>query len=94
MIYTWVVSAIKDGNEVLAPELPARAEFKIIETSGLIKLDRRIDQVHSAAARGVLYARVGLLDQAERELRSHLEHYPSDGKAIKLLQTIKSWRDL
>ena len=93
VIYTWVVTAIKDGKDVLAPTLPARAEFKIIEKSELIKLDKRVNQTHSAAARGVLYARAGLLDEAEQELRVHLSLHPTDETAMKLLRTIKSWRD-
>lgn len=93
MIYTWVVTAIKDGKEVLAPTLPARAEFKIIEKSKLIKLDKRVNQMHSAVARGVIYARSGLLDDAEQQLRAHLNLHPADETAMKLLRTIKSWRD-
>ncbi len=92
-IYTWVVTAIKDGKEVLAPKLPARAEFKIIEKSELIKLDKMVNQMQSAAARGVLYARGGLLDNAEQQLRAHLSLHPADETAMKLLRTIKSWRD-
>ena len=93
VIYTWVVTAIKDGKEVLAPTLPARAEFKIIEKSELIKLNSRVRQIQSAAARGVLYARAGLLDDAEQQLRVHLSLHPADETAMNLLRTIKSWRD-
>jgi hypothetical protein len=92
VIYTWVVTAIKDGKEVLAPTLPARAEFKIIEKSELIRLGKRVNQMHSAATRGVLYARAGLLDDAEQQLRAHLSLHPADKMAMKLLRTIKSWR--
>lgn len=93
VIYTWVVTAIKDSKEVLAPTLPARAEFKIIEKSELIKLDKRVNQMHSSIARGVLYARAGLLDDAEQQLRAYLSLHPADETAMKLLQIIKSWRD-
>jgi hypothetical protein len=93
VIYTWVVIALKDGKQVLAPTLPARAEFKIIEKSELIKLNSRINQAHSGAARGALYARAGLLDHAEQELRAHLSLQPADETAKKLLRTINSWRE-
>ncbi len=93
VVYTWVVTAQKDGKEILAPTLPARAEFKIIEKPALDKLNRRIVHINSAAMRGVLYAQAGLLDQAERELQMHLNLHPADEIAKKLLRTIKSWRE-
>jgi len=93
VIYTWVVTALKDGKEILAPTLPARAEFKIIEKPTLDQLNRRIRQINSAPARGVLYAQAGLLDEAEQELSTHLHIQPADETARKLLRTIKSWRE-
>ena len=92
-VYTWIVTALKDGKEILAPTLSARAEFKIIESSELLQLNRRIGQIHSGAARGALYAKAGLLDDAEREFQRHLMIYPTDEQVNKLFQTIKSWRE-
>ena len=93
VIYTWTVTAFKDGKEILAPTLPARAEFKIIEEPELAKLSSKIKHIHSGVARGVLYAKAGLLGEAEQELRTHLVQYPDDGNAKKFLATIKSWRE-
>ena len=93
VVYTWVVAALKEGKEILAPTLPARAEFKVIEQSEWTKLRNLIQNTQSGAARGVLYAKAGLLDDAERELRAHLNHHSADESAIKLLKTIKSWRE-
>lgn len=93
VLYTWVVTAQKDGKELLAPELPARAEFKVIEGKELITLSRRISQYHSGAARGVLYAKAGLLDLAEQEFQSYLYNHPTDETVKRLLQTVKSWRE-
>ncbi|HKQ08130.1 MAG TPA: hypothetical protein VJ464_23595 [Blastocatellia bacterium] len=92
-VYTWIVTALKDGKEILAPTLPARAEFKIIESSELLQLNRQTRQIHSDAARGVLYAKAGLLDEAEREFQKHLALYPADEQARKLLKAVKSWRE-
>jgi len=78
---------------VLAPTLPARAEFKIIDKSELTSLNNRINQTHSVVARGILYAKAGLLDEAERELRAQLSLNPNDNAARNLLRTVKSWRD-
>ena len=59
----------------------------------LDQLNRRIKQINSAPARGVLYAKAGLLDEAEREFRADLNLHPTDESARKLLRTIKSWRE-
>jgi hypothetical protein len=93
-VYTWTVRAIKDGKEVFAPGPPTRAEFKIIEESELIKLHYRIKGIISHAARGILFAQVGLLDEAETEFQNHLALRPADGRAKKLLETIRSWRGI
>lgn len=91
-LYTWIVTAIKDGKEVVAPAAPRRAEFQIIQQSELVKLNRRIKVLSSGAARAVLYAEAGLLDQAEQEFRDHLTLHPADEHAKQLLQTVRSWR--
>jgi hypothetical protein len=93
-VYTWVVTALKDGKEVLAPTLPARAEFKIIEQPEWAKLRNLIKNTQSGVARGILYAKAGLLDEAEQEIQAHLALRPIDKTAKKLLQTIKSWREI
>jgi hypothetical protein len=92
MIYTWVVTALKDGNEVLAPTLPARSEFKIIDRSEWTSIGGKIKSLHSGVARGVIYAKAGLLDEAEQELKAYITRHPKDGSAKRILQTIKSWR--
>jgi hypothetical protein len=93
VVYTWVVTARKDGKEILAPTLPARAEFKIIEKPVLDELNLSIRHINSAVVRGVLYAHAGLLDQAEREFQAHLTLRPDDETAKRLLRTIRSWRE-
>jgi hypothetical protein len=92
IVYTWTVTARKDGHEVVAPAPPARAEFKILGKPELIKLNRMLGRTSSHAARGVLYAEVGLLDEAEKEFQAYLAAQPSDDRVIKLLRTIGLWR--
>jgi hypothetical protein len=90
--YTWIVTALKDGQAIIAPALPARAEFKIFGKSELSKLNRMVSRTASHAARGVLYAKAGLLDEAEKEFQTHLTLFAVDERAKKLLQTVQSWR--
>ena len=92
-LYTWMVTALKDGEEILAPSPPARVEFKVIEKAKLVSLNRRLMQTRSHAARGVLLAEAGLLDEAEQEFQAHLTLLPTDERARQLLQEIKSWRE-
>ncbi len=92
IVYTWTVTALKDGQEIVAPAAPARAEFKILETAELIKLNRRVSRSASLAARGILYAEAGLLDEAEKQFQVHLERHPSDAHVKTLLHTVQSWR--
>jgi hypothetical protein len=79
---------------MIAPALPTRAEFKIIEKSTLLRISQKIDGIRSRAARGVIYAEAGLLDEAEREFRTHLTLSPVDDRAKRLLATVESWRRL
>jgi hypothetical protein len=92
MVYTWMVTARKDGQEIIAPASPARAEFKILGKLELRKLNRMVSRTTSHAARGVLYAEAGLLDEAEKEFQIHLSLRPVDERVKTLLQVVKSWR--
>ena len=92
MIYTWTVTALKDGKEIVAPAPPARAEFAILGKAQLIRLNRLLGSMMSHSARGVLYAENGLLDEAEKEFQTQLDLRPGDDRARQLLQVVKSWR--
>jgi len=91
IVYTWTVTARKDGHDIVAPAPPARAEFRLLETLKLIKLNDLVRRTESHAARGVLYAKAGLLDEAEREFQTHLV-LSVDERVKRLLEIVKSWR--
>ena len=69
-----------------------RAEFKILGQSELRKLNRIVSRNTSHAVRGVLFAKAGLLDEAEREFQTHLNLRPADERVKGLLRTVQSWR--
>jgi len=92
IVYTWTVTALKDGQEIIAPASPARAEFKILGKPELRKLNRMVSRTTSHAARGVLYAEAGLLDEAEKEFQTHLNLRPADARAKQLLVIVRAWR--
>jgi hypothetical protein len=93
-IYRWQVVAVKDGREVLLPSPTApEAKFKVIEhrqAQALARARRRYANSHLAL--GVLYAQVGLLDEAETELQALADDNPDSTVARKLLQSLQAWR--
>ena len=92
IVYTWTVTALKDGQEIIAPASPARAEFKILGKPELRKLNRMVNRTTSHAVRGVLFAKAGLLDEAEKEFQTHLDLRPADERVKGLLRIVKLWR--
>lgn len=92
IVYTWTVTALKGGNEIVAPAAPARAEFEVIHGSTLANLNRKIERAVSTKARGIAYANAGLLDDAERELSAYLADHPDDYRIKGLLRVVRSWR--
>jgi len=93
-IYSWQVTATKDGNQVSSPAPPApQARFKVIERTKRDELRRAAESYpDSHLLRGVLYARAGLLDDAERELQALLKANPSSDAARRLLASVRALR--
>jgi hypothetical protein len=93
-IYSWEVTALKDNQEITSPVAPApRAQFKIAEAQRLNEIAIvRKQKPLSHLTLGVLYARAGLLTEAEREFRALLNANPQSNVAKKLLSTVQAWR--
>jgi len=90
--YTWIVVALKGGQEQLAPAPPSRAEFRIIGKRAHSKLNYELAQANSPGAQGVLFAKAGMLDEAERELSIQVRLTPHDQRSRNLLARVRSWR--
>jgi hypothetical protein len=93
-LYSWEVTALRDGREITSPVAPApRAQFKILEAEAvreLASLERR--RPRSRLALGVTYARFGLLAEAEREFQTLSKENPRSPLARNLLRIVRSWR--
>jgi hypothetical protein len=94
VVYSWKVLAVKDGEEIVSP-LPtaADARFKVLEemrAEELISAERL--RPRSRLLLGALYARAGLLDEAEREFQQLVEDNPRSRVARELLRDVKSRR--
>ena len=92
--YVWVVTAIKDGQEVKSPVAPApEARFKILEKETANEvLKNRQDYGDSHLISGLVSAQAGLLDEAEREFDLLVRANPKSAVARKLLRNVKSLR--
>lgn len=92
--YYWQVTAIKNKSEITAPLAPLpEAKFRILSAAEEAELARAIRQAAGAPlARAVIYARAGLLDEAEAELSRQIQIGQKTAPARKLLQKVRSWR--
>ena len=90
-VYSWYVTAQKEGMEIKSPRPPApEAKFKVLDASHAAAL-RRVRQTNprSHLALGVLYAQAGLLEEAERELTALVRANPKSNLARRLLDNVR-----
>jgi hypothetical protein len=93
-VYSWQVTALKDGQAITSPVMPApQAKFMILDRARSEELRRvRGAAPHYHLGLGVLYARAGLLDEAEREFLALMKSNPRSDVARKLLQSVRSMK--
>lgn len=94
-VYSWQVTAYKDGKEIISPVMPApQVKFKILSQQQNKELEharRVLPNYHLGL--GVLYAQAGLLDEAEREFQAQLKATPRSAVARKLLLSVRSMKN-
>jgi hypothetical protein len=92
--YVWQVSAMSGDKEVKSPVPPApQAKFKIIEQGRADELAQlKKSAANSHLASGLIYAREGLLDDAEREFEALLRNNPKSAVIRKLFNQVKAFR--
>ncbi|HEY0171457.1 MAG TPA: hypothetical protein VGB98_10575 [Pyrinomonadaceae bacterium] len=93
-IYSWQVTAFKDGREIKSPRPPApQAKFRILDRAKADELARaRRAYPSSHLTLGLLYARAGLLKEAEEELRLLQRANPDSELARSLLRQVQALR--
>jgi len=91
-IYNWQVTALKNGNEVKSPVPPApEARFKVVDKVRSSEIaSQRSRHPDSHLISGLLYARAGLLVEAESEFRLLERNNPESAIPKKLLRSIRS----
>lgn len=91
-VYTWQVTAVRGGQEITSPEAPApEAKFMVLDKAQAENLTRaRAAYADSHLTMGTLYARAGLLDEAEREFQLLVRDNPKSPLARNLLQSVRA----
>jgi hypothetical protein len=89
-VYTWQVTAVKDGEEIKSPNAPApEARFRVLAQERVDEILRAQNiKPTSHLALGTLYAEAGLLEEARREFRILLQANPESKIVQKLLQEV------
>ena len=91
-IFSWVVTAMVDGKKVVSPSPSApEIKFAVLSTADFQELNH-LKKSNSHLALGVFYARVGLLNEAEREFQGLVELNPQSELPRKLLQSVRTIR--
>ena len=93
-VYSWQVKAVKDGREFISPRPPAsQAKFRVLDSATLNELQQaRRAYGSSHLLLGLLYARAGLLDEAEREFSALQKANPDSAAARRLLSEVRKLR--
>ena len=90
--YTWAVVALVAGKEVVAPAAASpEVKFHLLAAEQARTLIAGRRKTRSPLALGIMYARAGLLAEAERELQLFLRQQPHSETARKLLRQVQSW---
>jgi hypothetical protein len=91
-IFSWVVTALIDGKEIVSPSASApEVKFAILSGNDLNELNQ-LKKSDSHFALGVFYARVGLVTEAEREFQKLIQLNPQSELPRKLLQSVRNLR--
>lgn len=90
-VYSWQVKAVKDGQEVTVPRPPApQAKFRVIDQERLNEISRAKRAYGSShLTLALLYAKAGLLNEAEQELRLLQKANPQSEIVRKLLRQVR-----
>ena len=87
--YIWQVTAEVEGKRVTSAAARApEAHFKILSAEKSRDLQAFVQSHNSHLLRGTMYAKAGLLDEAEREYQALLKANPQSAIARKLLKNL------
>jgi hypothetical protein len=90
--YKWQVTALKNGEEIKSPVRPAPdARFKVLDVSAASDIETAKRQAGTShLLLGIVYAKAGLIAEAEREFQALLKQNPNSELAKRLLNKVKA----
>jgi hypothetical protein len=94
VIYSWQISALKDGKTIVSPKPPLpEARFKILDQHALVALGKLKKSAGSShLVMGVFYWKHGLIEDSEREFQALAKANPNSTAVAELLKDIRSIR--
>lgn len=91
-IFSWAVTALIDGKEIISPSASdPEVKFAILSSNDMNELNQ-LKKSDSHLALGIFYARVGLVTEAEREFQKLIQLNPQSELPRKLLQSVRNLR--
>ena len=88
-VFSWAVTAQVDGKKIVSPSASdPEMKFAVLSAADFQELTL-LKKSNSHLALGVFYARVGLLNEAEREFQTLSELNPQSELPRKLLQSVR-----
>ena len=91
-IFSWVVTAMIDGKDIVSPSASnPEVKFAILSSNDFNELNQ-LKKGDSHLALGIFYARVALLTEAEREFQKLIQLNPQSELPRKLLQSVRNLR--
>ncbi len=93
-VYSWQLNVRRNGSEFTIPAPPApEARFRILSEDDAAEIGRARSQwSDSHLVLGIVYARAGLLDEAERELGALREQNPGSPEVAGLQASVEQLR--
>jgi hypothetical protein len=90
-IYQWQVEVEQEDGTIIKTD--ASAKFKLLDKTTVKKItSARNLHNRSHLAMGIIYAKAGLMKEAEEELNTFLKENPDSKIGQKVLKNIESWR--
>lgn len=92
VIYSWQITALKDGKRVVTPKPPLpEARFRILDQPATVQLTKLKETARSShLIMGLFYWKHGLIAESEREFQALAQANPNSAAVKELLANLRS----
>jgi hypothetical protein len=88
--YYWRIAVRRKGEK--EEIVPGYIIFKVLSETEKQQIEAAVNSTKSNLVRAIIYARAGILEKAETELRAELNKNPDSSIAKKMLAQVQGWR--